>query len=315
IAPIPSGQTANVRIQVNLTNTSGIALSDAVLLAAGGARSLGTVQAGERLSVQLDVNPRQSPPLRSGSGNLMPIFTTMHIGTVADIMGANYAHEHALYRGRGFESAELRREMWRRQLFLEAMIADADPNGGRGTDVYLVGWSDQSPLDARLEGAAFETEDTTLYIFRLPTRVQALSPDGVVELPSAYLTWTTAEASPRRDVAPYELSLQPGEAAIFRYQPMPLMRLQDVQAMHLFAKPGNSLSIGKGRVSLWDWEAAKWVPIDISNVSARVADRPERFIGPENAIELRVDVPSDSAAVHFEGIDITLYGRLRAAMQ
>jgi hypothetical protein len=322
IAPSLDGQTANVRIQVNFTNTSGIALSDAVLLAAGGARPLGTVQAGETFNVQLDVNPRQSPPIGLGNGNLMPVytargtrFTAARTGTVADIMGINYAYGQAFYRGRGFENTELRQEMWRRQSFLEAMIADADPSGGRGTDVYLVGWSNQSPLDVRLEGAAFDTEDTTLYIFRLPTRVQAISSNGVIELPSAYLTWTTTEASPRRDVAPYELFLQPGETAIFRYLPMPLMRLQDVQELRLFVKPGNTFSIGRGRVSLWDWQAAEWIPIDVSNISVRITDRPSRFIGPENAIELRVDVPNDSATVHFERIDLTLYGRLKAVSQ
>jgi hypothetical protein len=230
-------------------------------------------------------------------------------------MGINYAYGQAFYRGRGFENTELRQEMWRRQSFLEAMIADADPSGGRGTDVYLIGWSNQSPLDVRLEGAAFDTEDTTLYIFRLPTRVQAISSNGVIELPSAYLTWTTTEASPRRDVAPYELFLQPSETAIFRYLPMPLMRLQDVQELRLFVKPGNTFSIGRGRVSLWDWQAAEWIPIDVSNISVRITDRPSRFIGPENAIELRVDVPNDSATVHFERIDLTLYGRLKAVTQ
>ena len=322
IAPSLDGQTANVRIQVNFTNTSGIALSDAVLLAAGGARPLGTVQAGETFNVQLDVNPRQSPPIGLGSANLMPVYTARgtrfaaaRTGTVADIMGINYAYGQMFYRGRGFENTELRQEMWRRQSFLEAMIADADPSGGRGTDVYLVGWSNQSPLDVRLEGAAFDTEDTTLYIFRLPTRVQAISSNGVIELPSAYLTWTTTEASPRRDVAPYELFLQPSETAIFRYLPMPLMRLQDVQELRLFVKPGNTFSIGRGRVSLWDWQAAEWIPIDVSNISVRITDRPSRFIGPENAIELRVDVPNDSATVHFERIDLTLYGRLKAVTQ
>jgi hypothetical protein len=322
IAPSLDGQTANVRIQVNFTNTSGIALSDAVLLAAGGARPLGTVQAGETFNVQLDVNPRQSPPISLGNGNLMPVymarstrFTATRTVTVADIMGINYAYGQAFYRGRGFENTELRQEMWRRQSFLEAMIADADPSGGRGTDVYLIGWSNQSPLDVRLEGAAFDTEDTTLYIFRLPTRVQAISSNGVIELPSAYLTWTTTEASPRRDVAPYELFLQPSETAIFRYLPMPLMRLQDVQELRLFVKPGNTFSIGRGRVSLWDWQAAEWIPIDVSNISVRITDRPSRFIGPENAIELRVDVPNDSATVHFERIDLTLYGRLKAVTQ
>jgi hypothetical protein len=322
IAPSLDGQTANVRIQVNFTNTSGIALNDAVLLAAGGVRPLGAVQAGETFNVQLDVNPRQSPPIGLGSANLMPVYTARgtrfaaaRTGTVADIMGINYAYGQMFYRGRGFENTELRQEMWRRQSFLEAMIADADPSGGRGTDVYLIGWSNQSPLDVRLEGAAFDTEDTTLYIFRLPTRVQAISSNGVIELPSAYLTWTTTEASPRRDVAPYELFLQPSETAIFRYLPMPLMRLQDVQELRLFVKPGNTFSIGRGRVSLWDWQAAEWIPIDVSNISVRITDRPSRFIGPENAIELRVDVPNDSATVHFERIDLTLYGRLKAVTQ
>ncbi|MDW8299395.1 MAG: hypothetical protein RML95_08645 [Anaerolineae bacterium] len=321
ITPSIDGQTANVRIQVNFTNTSGITLNDAMLLAAGGVRSLGTVRAGESRSVQLDVNPRQSPPIGLGnSGNLMGVymargtrFSAARGGTVFDIMGQNYFYGQAFYSGRGFENTELRQEMWRRQSFLEAMIADRDPSGGRGTDVYLVGWTNTSPLEVRLEGAAFDTEDTTLYIFRLPTRVQPISTNGVVELPSAYLMWTTTEASSRRDAAPYELFLQPGDVVIFRYVPMPLMRLREVQELRLFVKPGNTYSIGRGRVALWDWQAARWVPIDVSNIAVRLVDRPWRFIGPENAIEVRVEVPNDSATAHFERIDLTLYGRLQDA--
>ncbi|RMF53304.1 MAG: hypothetical protein D6749_02650 [Chloroflexota bacterium] len=321
IVPNIDGQAANVRIQVSLTNTSGLTLNDAVLLAAGGARPLGTVRAGQSLSVQLDVNPRQSPPSSLRSGNLMNSYTArssrfspVRVGTVFDIMGTNYGYGQTFYSGRGFENTDLRREMWRRQTFLEAMIADAEPSGGRGTDVYLVGWSDESPLDVRLDGAAFTTEDTTLYIFRLPTRVQALSSNGVVELPSAYLTWTTTEASPRRDATPYELFMQPAETVIFRYLPMPLVRLREVQEIRLFVKPGNSYSVGRGQIALWDWQAAEWVPIDVSNVTARIVDRAARFIGPENAVEMRVSVPNDSATVHWERIDLTLYGRLQNAM-
>ncbi|MFQ3536655.1 MAG: hypothetical protein SNJ58_12335 [Aggregatilineales bacterium] len=323
VVPSLDSQAASVRIQVNLTNTSGLTLNDTVLLAAGGTRSLGRLGVGESRSIQLDVNPRQSPPI--GLGNSSPLtsmytargvrFSSVRSGTVFDVMGTNYVQGQMFYSGRGFENAELRQEMWRRQSFLEAMIADRDPSGGRGTDVYLVGWTNTSPLDVRLEGAPFNTEDTTLYIFRLPTRVQPISSSGVVELPSAYLMWTTTEASQRRDAAPYELFMQPGETAIFRYVPMPLMRLREVQELRLFVKPGNTYSVGRGAISLWDWQAAQWVPIDVSNVTVRLTDRPARFIGPENAIEVRVQVPSDSATVHFERIDLTLYGRLQGARQ
>ena len=320
--PTADGQTANARIQVTFSNTSGLTLNDAMLLAMGGTRPLGTVQAGEARSVQLDVNPRQSPPIGLGSGNLMSLyiargtrFSGQRAGTVADIMGTNYVYGQAFYSGRGFENTELRQEMWRRQSFLESIIADYDPSGGRGTDVFLVGWTNTSPLTVSLEGAAFETEDTTLYIFRLPTRVQPISTSGVVELPSAYLTWTPTEGSPRRDAAPYELYLQPNETVIFRYSPMPLMRLNMVQEIRLFVKPGNTFSTGKGRLSLWDWQAADWVVVDTTNITVRITDRPARFIGPENAIEVRVDTPNDSATVHFERIDLTLYGRLQNAGQ
>ncbi len=322
LVPSLDTQTANVRIQVNFTNTSGITLNDAMLLAAGGTRALGTVAAGESRSVQLDVNPRQSPPISMGSNTFMsaPLprgvrFSGVRSGTVFDIMGTNYIYGQAFYSGRGFENTEQRQELWRRQSFLEAMIADREPSGGRGTNVYLVGWANSSPLELRLEGAAFTTEDTTLYIFQLPTRVQSLSSNGVVELPSAYLMWAVTEASQRRDAAPYELFLQPAESAIFRYVPMPLLRLSEVQELRLFVKPGNSYSVGRGRVSLWDWQAADWAPIDVSNVVVRLTDRPWRFVGPQNAVELRVEVPSDSATVHFERIDLTLYGRLQGARQ
>ncbi|GAB4554943.1 MAG: hypothetical protein OHK0023_25660 [Anaerolineae bacterium] len=314
----PSG----VRLVGRVTNTTGLNLEDAVVLAMGGSQNLGTLSPGESRSFNIQLNARQSPPLSLGNGGLSGIFmgrtsrgryVDPYTGTVREIMGGYYTYPDGY--GRQNQTLIERQEMLRRQTLLEAIAQDSDPSGGRGTDVFVAGWvRDQSPVEVDLSGAAYTTEDTTLYIYRLPVSVEALSPEGFVELPSAYLAWTPTDQSARRDHAPYNLYLQPQEVAIFRYTPLPKMRLSTVTEIRLWVQAGNNYSNGRHIVSLWDWETNTWVVLpaqtnpNVSNLSIR--ERPERFIGPENALQVRVEASQNSAMIELERVEITLYGKL-----
>src|SRR5205823_4159776 len=103
--------------------------------------------------------------------------------SVQDIMAANYTGYYGYYGGYSFGYGDnpQQQEYRRRQAFLRAVTTDPDPSGGRGDAVYLAGWTTSSPLNVDLTGAAFLTEDTTLYMFRLPVTIRPST--GDVEVP------------------------------------------------------------------------------------------------------------------------------------
>jgi hypothetical protein len=252
-----------------------------------------------------------TPPLSLGS-----IMSTTYAGpgpyirgvysqnrTIQDIMGRNFTNLYRQY-ALGYGDTPEQQEWRRRQAILEAIVANSEPNGGRGTNVYVAGWTNTSPIQVSLEGASFTTEDTTLYMYRLPVQITAGSYD--VEVPPSLLTWTTTDASTRREAMPYSLNVQPGEHLVFRYNPLPSIRLRQVTGMKIDLRGPN---VNRGRILLWDWQAGQWVDVNATSTSNLVINA-FKYLGPENSVEMAVEANAGQALVSYDRIDLTLYGRL-----
>jgi len=316
VSPTPGA--IGVTISGRVKNTTNQVLYYTQVIAHGGAYTLGTLNPGDETTFSFPMNADLSPPASLGSNIWASAYfragrynnTPSNI-TVRQIMGMRYLGYRDPFGGRGFENADEQQEDLRRQRFLESIITDSDPSGGRGTSVYVTAFTRESPVQVALSGVASVTEDTTVYIYRLPVTVTTQDPARAVELPNAYLTWTPTEQSTRRDVAPYEMSIQPGERYVFRYIPMPLMRMENVTEIRLTLQPGNSASRSvTDAVSLYNWQRGEWEVIQTPNFLTRIIDA-GRFIGPENAIEMKVEVTANVNRLYYERIDLTLYGTLR----
>src|SRR5690606_16776708 len=85
---------------------------------------------------------------------------------------------------------------------------------------------------------------------------------------------------------PYSLSLQPGEEVAFRFTPLPSAVLRRVDALTLRLE---RTSIGSQSipVELWDWEADAWEVLN-ARQGATTIDEPARFLGPWNAVRVRL---------------------------
>ncbi len=317
--PTPVVGSSGTQIMGTVRNTTGQTLLNVVVLAMGGSQELGTLEPGETRTFVFDMRATQSPPISLGSGNWATAYfragrtlgSTSNM-TMRQIMGTRYLVARDPFSGRGFENFNDQQEDFRRQRFLEAIIVDADPSGGRGTDVYVAGWTETSPLPINLTGVPYVTEDSTLYLYRLPVTVRAAEQNTIVEMPNAYLTWTPTEESTRRDVAPYEVSIQPNERYIFRYVPMPLMRLSEVTEIRLTVQPSTGASRQvTDALSLWNWQTQQWEMVRIENFLTQVIN-PTRFIGPQNAIEMKLEITAETPInrLGYERIDLTLYGKL-----
>ena len=151
-------------------------------------------------------------------------------------MGKRYTRLNTHYN-LGYGDTPEQQEFRRRQALLQSFITTPDPNGGRGLNVYIAGWTDTSPIKVDLQGAAFTDEDTSLYIYQLPVTI---SPDSnPIEISSSLLTWTPTAETTRRDTSPYNLSLQTGDRATFRYTPLPDIRLKEVTGLKLIVQSAN----------------------------------------------------------------------------
>jgi hypothetical protein len=323
-AAVPIGIATEVmppRITGQVRNTTGMTLHDAVALALGSATPIGTLAPGESRAFEIALRTDQAPPLWIGDPSLIAatIPRSSRVGalrpdmTIRHILGDTYMINRPLFAGRGFETTPERQRLWRRQLFLQSVATDLDPSGGRGTDVFIAGWAEESPLEVTLADTPFLQEDTTLYIYRLPVTVETVSDSGMAEVPSAYLSWTASEPSGRRDISPYDVRIQLTDSFTFRFTPMPLMALTDVAEIRLVTQAGNSASIGRGAFALWDWRAGSWETVGITPPLTRITNDPARFIGPGGAVEVRVEAGASNTSLYYERIDIRLYGRLAAA--
>jgi hypothetical protein len=313
----PRGRTV---IQGAVHNTTGLTLENAVVLVMGSALQLGTIAPGASLDFELELGADQSvpvwPEMWNTSTTAFTRFSRVLVQadqTIRDIMGDDFSPNRAPFGGRGFENTPERQESWRRQMFLQALVDDIDSSGGRGTSVYVAGWTRESPIDVRLEDTPFLQEETTLYVFRLPVTVRTETLDGTGAVPNAFLTWTPAVESPRQDAAPYDLRLQPGEWAIFHLQPMPQMRLSEVTAVELFVRAGSSFSSQRGEIALWDWLKQDWEAVAQTSPLVQLDGDVARFLGPDNMVKLKVTAQGATGSVFYERIDLNLYGRLAHA--
>jgi hypothetical protein len=303
------------RVTGKVKNTTGMTLYNVVALALGGYQELGTLEPGAEQSFDFPMSAALTPPLSLGSVLKSGYYaSTTYSGpytggvysqnrTIQDIMGKNYSNLYRQY-ALGYGDTPEQQEWRRRQALLEAVVANSEPNGGRGTNVYIAGWSGTSPIKVGLQGASFTTEDTTLYMYRLPVEIVASSDD--VEVPPSLLTWTSTDASTRRDAIPYSLNVQPGEHLVFRYNPLPSIRLKQVTGLKLDLTGQN---INRGVVFLWDWQAGQWVDVNATSASNLVIDA-FRYVGPENAVEMAIEAKPGQALASYDRIDLTLYGRL-----
>jgi hypothetical protein len=305
------------RVEGKVKNTTNMILNNAVVLATNGSFPMGTLQPGEEKSFSFNLNinttQSQSPPLTLGNALRAGYSSGMLYGgggypygqerTVQDIMGNKFNS----YRGYNFGYGDTpeQQEDRRRQAFVQSLISTYEPSGGRGDKVFLAAWVESSPITMDLKGAPFTTEDTTLYMYGL--KVNITEDDTEVTLPNAFLTWTSVDSSSRRDVAPYNLSLQAGDRVVFRYAPLPSIRLKEVTSIGIVAKTNR---YQQGIISLWNWATSKWEVINISNQYSTTVSNAQDYLGPDNVIEVQVEAAANTSVASYERIDLTLYGIL-----
>jgi hypothetical protein len=309
-----SGQTL---IRGSITNTTGQVLRDVVVLAMGGSQPLGTLQPGEQKQFTFTVVGNYSPPAPFSNNSIFsyysPTFGYAGVGnyqTITDLLGTQVAPCEQVTSTRGLRQDMPFQELWRRACFLNAIIANSDPTGGRGTSVYVAGWTDSAPMTYDLRGAiTSESQSTTLYVYQIPASINAFDNTEQVYVPGTYIMWSPAEISNRPDFMPYNFSVQPGEVVAFRYAPMDNIPLAEVDEINiLFDFEGTGRGLGDN-ITIYNWQTKQWDALrDGGSTFVRLIN-PDAYIGPDNSFEIKIE--SGSSRLYFESISVSLVGKLR----
>ncbi len=307
------------RVAGTVTNQSGRVLRDAVLLIKGESRFLGDLGPGSTATFDIAIGPQDPGPLVRGSPlpqhalYMMPPwqFARNVPGWCFNYRGLPLTMVDVM-RGEPFACASMgvsdrQQEIRRRYRMLASLAVDYDLSGGRDMGAYLFAWTDVPLVGVEVAGVAAKFEDTALIIVDLPVTVEAAS--AVAEVPPSLTTWTLAATQDGRtqiDIAPDEFEVHPDMFAAFQFMPMPLARLERVDALEiLFSGRGALL------VELWDWLAQRWVEVRLEEQSTTTTLAPAaRFVGPENAVNVRVSAADGLAYNSVEYVRVGYRGQL-----
>lgn len=139
-------------LEGEIQNTSTISLRDAVLLGRGAIQRIGDFSPGDTETIRLSLaGNNTTPPSNSLSNPLSQADNTMF-----DLFG------------RSFVSSLAEPDLVRRFNLFQAAFGD---NGNRGNGVYLIGWTNDFPLDITLNDGNFRSEKTAIYILSITPTV------------------------------------------------------------------------------------------------------------------------------------------------
>lgn len=276
-----SGTTVSGQVQ----NNSSLTLEDAVILGPGQVQSVGTFGPGDSTNVQMSI---LGSSLASPNGNFSAYSQPYgYDSTLQDVFGTSYI------------SSSTDQDLARRYNLLEAAMGYS---GTRGGGFYLVGWTNNSPLDIGLDGKGFKPEHTSIYIIALDVNYENSA--STLTFPPAMFRWDRLESSTNLDFSPYDAYLYAGTYHI-RYklsQPVPYSKVVSL-TLHLtdYGMTGGH----RLNVSLWNFVTEEWTPISAFDWGDYTVPDPEPFVGFGGEIRLQIENPLQES-INIERADFTL---------
>jgi hypothetical protein len=306
---------SNLRIEVNgsrtqligeVTNASTLTLKDAVLLAPGGALRLGDFAPGQTEQISMLLTSVRASPAPNGTiapfvgGAGAPYSSSYYPGyydtTIDDIVGNT-----AYYNDR---------ESYRRYSLLSAAINTYTgyASVGRGSGVYLAGWTDEAPASARILNAGFETEDASVYLIALNSVFDFGS--GAITVPPGLMTWTPLSTGQSGSTpSPYDTTLYVNDTFALRFNPVQgvsYSRVRDL-TLSLFGTSygASGITTVTPAVAIWDFMQEAWVELDVAAYGTHTVSEPERFVGPGG--EIRAQLSNDGPdSISLTSLEFTL---------
>ncbi len=280
--------TGILRLEGRVRNGE-VPLQGAVLIAGGDEESLGDLDAGEEISVNL--------LLRSGGSLVSPKPWT----SVSPAYGYNIP-ERILGPGNYWND----RALYRRYQFLQALF----PQNGTGLPpgIYLVGWSEENvPLPVEVVDGAFSSVETALYVYALP--VQELATDVSIVIPPNLITRQTEETAGNVSVWPEGCHMEPESEVVFRFTVWQGMMVQQVEELVLEIQGSSYGNLSHAPIiSLWNQEDDDWEPLAGLGWGQHLIPDAAPYVLPSGEVLVRLETDADWAA-DVNQITITIKGR------
>lgn len=310
-------------LQGAIRNDSNITLTDAVLLARGVAYHLGEplmpgdVQtiSPDLITLAADSEPPQPSPLEYVAENLMANTSIARLRTISrtnnnstnDVLGLAglTSREISAYMS---ELAGSESEIFnRRAALLNSFMIDQFGSTGRGHDVYLVGWSDAWERDLEL-GAPWTTVDTALYIVEMNVTVEQPPSSQRVQLTPDEFTWVGLDRiGVDATSGPNDMLLIPNSSMTLRYTPISTAMLTEVDeiGLHIDRRASRGIRVA---LELWNWETQTWDLQEDIRTEDYVISNPEPYLGPFNAVDIRVSLGDELGSARLQGLWVTQAG-------
>ena len=291
--------SSQVTLRGTVANHSSLTLLDAVLLAPGGVQRLGDLAPGASIAINLpltDSKANAAPvndilPAQAVPGIILPpgyVPPNNYDSTIDDILGNTYYYND--------------REQFRRYSLLSAVIDNFNGNV-RGNGVFLVGWSDQSPLPAKVLNRKFQTEDRSLYLVNFQPQLNLGT--GTLAIPPGLMNWISLGASTSVSPTPYDMYLFAGTQYSLRFMPAQLLPHDKVEALTMHLTSYGLAGPTGLNLDLWDFPANDWVAQPQLTWGDNVLANPERYVGPAGEIEVQAENLT-SNQISVERLDFTI---------
>ena len=313
-------------LQGTIFNNADFTLAEPVILARGLAYRLGApLEPGDLITLDDDelILPGTSyaspSPLEMSFGDDNPFIGSAPTGftgtlstysefstrTVREILGDDNFEQASF--GISLQDDEETQERRRRSAFLTSMILDQYTSTARGNQVYLVGWGSRAPTEEAVDGAGYEVSDSTLYIIELDV---TLPDSGTVTVTQDQFVWVSRSRQGVGDLAPNNISLVSGTELVFRFTPLPGARLSRVDELAITLDFPNRI-FSTNSIEVRNWETGGWELVEFESVETlRLTEDFEQYIGPLNAVEVRLVRENIEGQVYIQNVGVEQTGRL-----
>jgi hypothetical protein len=260
---------ANPILAGEITNASSYELHDVMLVTIGGWRNLPDLGPGETVPVTI-------PLLPPGSSDFYSL-------DAPSILGISYP------------DLSRQAEAFRRQAWLEAVTMPADTGGyyGYSTEgrqrhwgVHLIGWLEEAVLPIEVQGAAFDVIDTTIVSVQLQPALQTSR--GPMKITHNLMAWESTLPG----ASPYGIAEIPQGGYTLRFRPAYPIEFSSVAGLSLTLTETSYGGSVAPAVSLWDFQAGRWVRIPNADWGETEISEPQPYVSGQGEIRLQLDNPS-----------------------
>jgi len=283
-----------------ITNQSNIALKDAVVLAFSGFERVGDVAPGAQVEVNIPLTSNRATWTLQSQNQILPPSVPVS-SALSSGSSSSSGYDSTIENILGTVSYYDDRETYRRYSLL-TWLFDPYSSGGRGSGTFLVGWTDQSPVNISLANAGFNTADQTLYIVRLEPKLVVST--GTVTVPPGLMTWETLDPGTGGAGSPYDSYLSQGYFSV-RYRPFAGLDYKKVQSLTLHLESYGTSGTAPVTVSVWDQIEGAWVELPNLKWGSTQIKSPENYIAGDGHIDVKVENPSFNS-VSLEAVDFTV---------